>query len=210
MEKTVLIEQMLPSESNIIVESDAMGGKDLWISGVFMQSEIQNRNKRVYPLAEIVRAVQMANIMIKESNGIFGELDHPQGLTLNLDRVSHAITEMKMVGNDAIGKAKILNTPMGNIARALIESGVKVGVSSRGAGQVNEGFVNDFSFVTVDLVATPSAPGALPSSVYESLDMSSTGNKVITLAEHMKNDPAAQKYFKQQFLKFLSEMNYKK
>lgn len=208
MAHSILIEQLLPSESRIIVES-ATTGKDLWITGVFMQSEIQNRNKRTYPLSEISRAVQTAQAMIKESNGIFGELDHPSGLNLNLDRVSHAITEMKMVGNDAIGRAKILNTPMGITARALIESGVKVGVSSRGAGQVNESFVSDFNFVTVDMVATPSAPGALPDSIYESLDTFKKG-EIITLAEHVRQDPAAQKHFKKLIDQFLSEMNYAK
>lgn len=208
MTHSILIEQLLPSESRIIVESTTTG-KDLWISGVFMQSEIQNRNKRTYPLSEISRAVQTAQAMIKESNGIFGELDHPSGLNLNLDRVSHAITEMKMVGNDAIGRAKILNTPMGITARALIESGVKVGVSSRGAGQVNESFVSDFNFVTVDMVATPSAPGALPDSIYESLDTFKKG-EIITLAEHVRQDPSAQKHFKKLIDQFLSEMNYSK
>jgi hypothetical protein len=210
MTSTILIEHINPGDSNIIVESDLKNGKDLWITGVFMQSELKNRNGRLYPLAEISNAVATANAMIRETNGIFGELDHPSGLQLNLDRVSHAITEMKMVGNDAIGRAKILTTPMGNIARALIESGVKVGVSSRGAGNVNESVVSGFNFITVDLVGTPSAPGALPKSIYEGLELAANGQQVISLAEHVKHDAAAQKYFKEEMLKFICSMNYKR
>lgn len=208
----ILIEQLLPSESNIITESAGEGAeKSIWLNGVFMQADIKNRNGRTYPLHEIAKAVDETNKRIEESNGIFGELDHPQTLTINLDRISHVITEMKMVGSDAIGKAKIIDTPMGNIAKALIESGVKVGVSSRGAGQMNEGnTVSDFHFVTVDIVATPSAPGAVPTSIYESLDLSKNGNEIVTLAEHMKQDAAAQKYFKQGILDFLKEVQFSK
>lgn len=208
----ILIEQLLPSESNIITESAGTGAdKSIWLNGVFMQADIQNRNGRTYPLHEIAKAVDETNKRIGESNGIFGELDHPQTLTINLDRISHVITEMKMVGSDAIGKAKIIDTPMGNIAKSLIESGVKVGVSSRGAGQMNEGnTVSDFHFVTVDIVATPSAPGAVPTSICESLDMSKNGKEVVTLAEHMKQDAAAQKYFKQGILDFLKEVQFSK
>lgn len=208
----ILIEQLLPSESNIITESAGNGAdKSVWLNGVFMQADIKNRNGRTYPLHEIAKAVDETNKRIEESNGIFGELDHPQTLTINLDRISHVITEMKMVGSDAIGKAKIINTPMGNIAQSLIESGVKIGVSSRGAGQMNEGnTVSDFHFVTVDIVATPSAPGAVPTSIYESLDMSKKGSEIITLAEHMQQDAAAQKYFKQGILDFLKEVQFSK
>ena len=209
----ILIEQLLPSESNIITESvaDASGNKTIWLNGVFMQADIKNRNGRVYPIHEIAKAVEETNKRILESNGVFGELDHPQSLSINLDRISHVITEMKMVGSDAVGKAKIIDTPMGNIARALIDSGVKIGVSSRGAGQMTEGnTVSDFHFITCDLVATPSAPGAVPDSIYESFDMSRNGREVLTLAESMKYDPSAQKYFKEGILAFLKEVQYTK
>lgn len=208
----VLIEQLLPSESNIITESTVDdGNKTIWLNGVFMQADIKNRNGRVYPIHEIAKAVEDTNSKIQESNGIFGELDHPQTLNINLDRISHVITEMKMVGSDAVGKAKIIDTPMGNIAKALIESGVKIGVSSRGAGQMNEGnTVSDFHFVTCDLVATPSAPGAVPNSIYESLDMSKNGQEVLSLAEHVKHDQSAQKYFMEGIMSFLKEVQYTK
>ena len=197
MKSEILIEQLMPSESNLIVESNKDTDKSLWLSGVFMQGDLKNRNGRTYPMSEITKAVTEANDRIQESNGIFGELDHPQSLTINLDRISHVITEMKMVGANAVGKAKIIaDTPMGGIAKALIESGAKVGVSSRGAGQVNESIVTDFAFVTVDLVAQPSAPGAVPNSIYESLELSHNGNEIVSLSEQIQHDSKAQTFMK--------------
>lgn len=135
-----------------------------------------------------------------------GELDHPQTLSINLDRVSHVITEMDMNGSNAIGKARMLNTPMGNIARELINSGVALGVSSRGAGQVNEdGGVSGFQFVTVDIVAQPSAPNAYPQTVYESLELAKNGHNILDLAEAVRHDPSAQKYLKEEILSWLSK-----
>jgi len=205
MEQTILIEEYTPEEAGIITES-TKDGKNTYLSGVFMQAGIKNRNGREYPLDEISKAVDSAQKTITEHNGIFGELDHPQTLNINLDRISHVITEMTMDGNNAVGKAKLLNTPMGLIGKELVNSGVKIGVSSRGAGAVNEsGGVSDFNFVTIDIVATPSAPGALPTAVYEALDGNQKGRKVLTLAEQMREDPEAQEYFKNAILKFLAE-----
>jgi hypothetical protein len=171
-----------------------------------MQAELKNRNGRVYPLQEIQNAVNIANTRIKESSGIMGELDHPQTLTINLDRVSHVITEMRMEGNNAVGRARLLDTPMGNIAAELVRSGVRLGVSSRGAGSVNEsGGVNGFQFVTVDIVAQPSAPGAVPNSIYESMMMNKHGSEALTLAEQVRNDVKAQQYLKREIQKFLAE-----
>lgn len=201
----ILIEELSPSESHIITEAPTEG-KDIFLNGIFMQAGIKNRNGREYPLSEISSAVSLASNRIQEHNGIFGELDHPQTLNINLDRISHVITELRMDGNNAYGRAKLLETPMGLIAKELVRSGVKLGVSSRGAGQVNEGGgVSGFSFVTVDIVATPSAPGAMPSAVYESLEQSLHGNKVKTLAEELQHDPSAQEFFKREFVKFLNE-----
>jgi hypothetical protein len=205
MSVQLLIEELSPAQCHIVQESSS-DGKNMWLAGVFMQADIKNRNNRVYPLAEISRAVTEASQKIQELNGIFGELDHPQTLSINLDRISHVITDLRMEGTNAFGRAKILPTPMGNIAKTLVESGVRLGVSSRGAGEVNEsGDVNKYSLVTVDIVATPSAPGAMPTSIYESLEMSQNGRQVLTLSESIQHDPVAQKYFKQQILKFLSE-----
>lgn len=200
----LLVEELSPSEARVINESST-DGKSLWLNGICMQSSIKNRNGRNYPLNEITLAVENARQRIKECNGIFGELDHPQTLQINSDRISHVITEMWMHGNDAYGKARLLNTPVGLIAQELLNSGVKIGVSSRGAGNVNEsGDVNGFQFITYDIVITPSAPNAYPGMMYESLD-SKQGRKIMTLAEHVQHDAAAQQYFKKEIMKFLSQ-----
>ena len=201
----LLVEEFTPNEARVIQESST-DGKHMWLSGICMQSSIKNRNGRNYPLNEIAAAVQNAQARIKECNGIFGELDHPQTLNINSDRISHVVTEMWMNGNDAYGKAKLLNTPMGNIAQELLRSGVKIGVSSRGAGNVNEsGDVSGFQFITYDIVVTPSAPNAYPGLVYESLERAQNGNKILTLAEQVRYDDAAQKYFKREIMKWLFE-----
>lgn len=203
MKTQPLFEELLPSEANIITES-SQDGKSTYLSGIFMQADIKNRNGRLYPTTEISEAVKIAANTIKERNGIMGELDHPESLTINLDRVSHVITEMKMAGSNAMGKAKILGTPMGNIARELINAGVGLGVSSRGAGQVNEdGGVSGFQFITVDIVAQPSAPNAYPQTVYESLQHLKSGEKILDLAEAVRHDESAQKYLKKEIVNWL-------
>lgn len=204
----LLVEELAPTEAQMITESTT-DGKSMWLNGVCMQSSIKNRNGRNYPLHEIAAAVESARQRIKENNGIFGELDHPQTLQINSDRISHVITEMWMSGNDAFGKAKLLNTPMGLIAQELLKSGVKIGVSSRGAGNVNEsGDVQGFQFITYDIVITPSAPGATPGLMYESL-MNQKHRPVMTLAEQVRQDPVAQKYFKQEILKWVDSLTKK-
>lgn len=197
-----LAEHLTFNESNLLTETSG-DGKDLWISGICMQSTIRNRNGRVYPMHEIQEAVRAADTRIKTDGGIFGELDHPPTLTINSDRISHVITEMWMHGNDAYGKARLLNTPMGLIAKELLRSGVKIGVSSRGAGTVTEsGEVSSFQFQTYDIVITPSAPSAIANTMYESLQ-TTQGQKVMSLAESLKHDDAAQKYLTKEILKFI-------
>ena len=199
----LLVEELMPSECNLVQES-TQDGKTLCLSGVFMQADIKNRNGRIYPLSEITEAVNNGKLRITEQNGLMGELDHPQSLQINLDRVSHVITELWMQGSNAYGKAKLLNTPMGNIAQELVKSGIKIGVSTRGAGNVNEsGGVSGFQFITVDIVAQPSAPNAYPGSMYESIIHAKNGPQILTLAEQIRQDPAAQKYLKREILKFL-------
>lgn len=201
----ILIERWAPETSRILVETAATG-KNCFISGVFMQAEQRNRNGRIYPLQELAGACKLAEGVITETGGIFGELDHPPTLTVNLANASHVITELKMNGSDVIGKAKLLNTPAGLIARELFDSGVKVGVSSRGAGEVKEsGLVENFQFVTVDIVATPSAQGATPKTIFENFSGDKQGRKILTLAEQLVDDEAAQKYFQKEFLKFLTK-----
>lgn len=202
MNTEFLVEELSPSTANVLSEQ-SHDGKDLWLNGIFMQGEVQNRNNRVYPRSEIQKAVTSLQESIQMNNGVMGELDHPQSISLNLDRVSHLITEIHMVGNDAVGKARILNTPMGNIAREIIKSGFRVGVSTRGTGNVSAGIVEGYNCVTVDIVATPSAQGAVPSSIYESLD-SKQGRKVETLAEALQHDAEAQRFFSAEIRKWMS------
>lgn len=200
----LLIEDLSPSSAGLIQEA-SVDGKNLWLNGIFMMSETKNRNGRIYPLSEISSAVHNMSQKILETRGIMGELDHPNTLSINLDRVSHVITEVRMEGANAVGKMKLLDTPMGSIAKKLVEAGVAIGVSSRGAGNVNEaGLVDSFNVITVDIVATPSAQNAYPSSVYESLDHAKNGQQIITLAEQVQHDKAAQKYLKEEIMKWIN------
>lgn len=198
----VLIEHLDGSAANLMFEEQA-GNKRPYLSGIFMQAGIKNGNGRVYPLNEIATAVANINTRISEGYTVFGELNHPDNLTIDLNNVSHIITEMKMDGNNAIGKARILETPKGQIVKAIIDGGGKLGVSSRGSGNVVEGQVSGFSIVTVDIVATPSAHDAYPGYVMEAL---TENKKILTLAEATLHDNAAQKYFKSEIDKFFASM----
>ena len=148
--------------------------KDLYLEGVFLQSELANRNNRIYPKAVMEKEVTRYMKEYVDANRAFGELGHPEGPTINLDRVSHIITSLKEDGNNYIGRAKILNTPMGNIVRGLVEGGAQLGVSSRGMGTLKErdGGINevqsDFYLATAaDIVADPSAPDAFVQGIME-------------------------------------------
>lgn len=142
--------------------------KNFYISGPFLQAEMKNGNKRVYPKLVIEREVEShIKTKIAERRAL-GELGHPPTSEINLDRVSHLITELKMDGNNAIGKAQILDTPCGKIARALMESKVKLGVSSRGLGTMKNGIVqNDYKLICVDIVSDPSGPDCFVQGIME-------------------------------------------
>ena len=148
-------------------------GKDMKIKGVFMQAETKNRNGRVYPLDVLQKEVARYNKELVESKRAFGELGHPEGPTVNLDRVSHMIEELVPEGNNIIGKAKILDTPNGKIVKELLNAGAKLGVSSRGMGTLEKrGQTNyvkdDFYLATAgDIVADPSAPKAFVEGIME-------------------------------------------
>jgi hypothetical protein len=195
MKTQLLVEDMIGPTSNIIMESSE-DSKNMFITGVFMEANVKNRNNRIYPLAEMTRVVQQMQENIKNNMVIFGELDHPNSLQISSDRVSHIITDIRMEGNQAIGKAKILDTPCGKIAKILIkESGSRMGVSSRGAGSVDaQGNVSDYQLVTVDLVTQPSCASAIPNTIYESLDATSQGRHILTLAEEIQTSEDYQKY----------------
>ena len=160
----------------VIVEN-RNGKKNLFIEGVFLQGEIKNRNGRMYPMETLAREVGRYNENFVEKGRALGELGHPDGPTVNLDRVSHKIVSLKEEGNNFIGKAKILSTPMGKIASNLLGEGVKLGVSSRGVGSLNktnEGYSvvgEDFTLATAaDIVADPSAPDAFVDGIMEGKD----------------------------------------
>lgn len=200
MKQQLLSEHLNPGAARLTEQ--AVGG-NLYLNGIMMQAELKNGNGRNYPLSEISKAVDEAAERIKSGHSIMGELNHPDVLSINLANVSHAITEVRMDGNNAMGKMKLLNTPSGNIARGLIEGGVRLGVSSRGTGNVNEsGNVSDFSFVTVDIVSQPSAPGAYPDAITEAMN----SKKIMTLAEAMVHDPVAQAFFKKEMASFLEAL----
>ena len=138
----VLIETISPNQANLMVEEHSQS-KSSYLSGIFMQADLVNGNNRVYPLAEITSAVDNINKRIKEGYTVYGELNHPDNLQIDLSNVSHIITEMWMDGANAFGKAKIIeNHPKGQIVKAILEAGGKLGVSSRGSGNVVEGKVN--------------------------------------------------------------------
>jgi len=206
----VLIESIQPDVARIVCESPSPNkSNSMQLRGIFMQADIKNGNNRIYPLSEMTRAVEEANKTIAKNGGIFGELDHPERLLIQMDRISHAIKELYVSGNNVMGRAEILKTPMGLIAEELGKSGVRYGISSRGAGHVDPetGKVSKFVFVTADLVATPSAPGAYPQPITEGLFADSRqGRKVLTLAESLAHDEGAQQYFKKSVAKFLEEV----
>ena len=154
-----LREHLTFDQAKIVVEN-ANEGKDLYMKGICIQGGVRNANQRVYPVNEIGRAVKTLNDQITGGYSVLGEVDHPEGLNVNLDRVSHMITEMWMDDANGYGKLKILPTPMGQLVKTMLESGVKLGVSSRGSGNVSEdgdNTVSDFEIITVDVVAQPSA-----------------------------------------------------
>jgi len=202
-----LRETLTFDEAKIVVES-ANEGKDLYMKGICIQGGVRNANQRVYPVREIGRAVKTLNDQCSGGYSVLGEVDHPEGLNINLDRVSHMITEMWMDGPNGYGKMKILPTPMGQLVQTMLESGVKLGVSSRGSGNVVEGSgeVSDFEIITVDVVAQPSAPGAYPTPIYEHLMNARGGYKAYELAQATKHDDKAQKYLKESLVNIISRL----
>ena len=192
-------------QAQVVLESDDKDGKNLFLKGIAIQGGIRNANGRVYPVNEIEKAVKTLNDQLQNGYSVLGEVDHPEDLKVNLDRVSHMITQMWMEGPNGYGKMKILPTPMGNLVRTMLESGVKLGVSSRGSGNVSDsnGQVSDFEIITVDVVAQPSAPGAYPTPVYEHLMNTRRGNRAFQVAQETREDPKAQKYLKESLLQII-------
>ena len=183
-------------------------GKNLYMKGIFVQGGVKNANQRVYPVDEISRAVESVVKQIKGGYSVLGELDHPDDLKINLDRVCHVITDMWMDGPNGYGKLKVLNTPMGQLVTTMLESGVKLGVSSRGSGNVNEstGHVSDFDIVTVDIVAQPSAPNAYPKPVYEGLMNMKHGYRVLEMVKDANANVRVQKYLAEEVKRLIKDL----
>ena len=161
-------------EINYLTEADENGKKNYFIEGIFMQGDIKNRNGRMYPQQVLAKEVKRYNDAYITKNRAFGELGHPQGPTINLDRASHMIKELYQDGSNFVGKAKIMDTPMGNIVKNLMDEGASLGVSSRGMGSLKMGkygtqeVQRDFYLATAaDIVADPSAPDAYVNGIME-------------------------------------------
>ena len=197
------------NDANVIVESEQGDhGKSFYMKGVFIQGGVKNANERVYPVPEIEHAVEQLNEQIKSGNSVLGEVDHPDDLKINLDRVSHMIQSMWMDGPNGLGKLKILPTPMGDVISKMLGAGVKLGVSSRGSGNVDDmsGKVSDFEIVTVDIVAQPSAPNAYPKAIYEGLMNMPHGHRMLETLKHDRSSPAAQKYLASEVIRLIKDL----
>jgi len=206
-----LYEYMAPDRGHVQIKEaiTETGEKHFYMEGVFIQADVRNHNQRMYPLDEIAKAVQEVQNKVRSGESILGELDHPDELTINLDRVSHVIHDMWMNGSDGYGKLKIIeSTPCGKIAHGLLSSGIKLGVSSRGSGNVDhDGKVSDFEMVTVDIVAQPSAPEAYPQSIYESLYNMRGGSMIYEQARDASmGDKLANKHMGKSILDVIKEL----
>jgi hypothetical protein len=201
-----LRENLTFDAARMVVEG--VEGKDLYMKGICIQGGVKNANERVYPVSEIERAVGTLMEQIKAGSSVLGELDHPDDLKINLDRVCINMIEMWMDGPNGFGKMKILPTPMGNLVRTLLESGVKLGVSSRGSGNVNEanGHVSDFEIVTVDVVAQPSAPNAYPKAIYEGLLNMRHGHRMLEMAREAGSDNKVQRLLKEELKRLIKDL----
>ena len=197
------------ARAEILSEKAADGsGKNLYLKGICIEGGVRNANERVYPVNEIAKAVDTINEQIKTGHSVLGEVDHPEDLKINLDRVSHMIEKMWMDGPAGYGKLKILPTPMGELVKTMLTSGVKLGVSSRGSGNVNDanGHVSDFEIVTVDVVAQPSAPNAYPTAVYEGLMNMKYGHRALEIAKEVGTDNKVQRYLKEEVKRLIKEL----
>ena len=206
-----LREQLTFNQANIQVleESGPDGhGKNLYLKGICIEGNKRNANDRVYPLHEISKAVNTINEQIRSGNSVLGEVDHPDDLKINLDRVCHSVENMWMDGEAGCGKLKILPTPMGELIKTLLTSGVKLGVSSRGSGNVDDrtGHVSDFEIVTIDVVAQPSAPNAYPKAIYESMMNMKYGHRLLEIAKEAGENNKVQRYLKNEVVKLIRDL----
>jgi hypothetical protein len=210
MSSRYLREELTFSQANIRVleESDVGGKKHLYLEGICIEGDKRNANDRIYPLYEIRKAVETINEQILKGNSVLGEVDHPDDLKINLDRVCHTVEKMWMDGHAGCGKLKILPTPMGELIKTLLTSGVKLGVSSRGSGNVDDrtGHVSDFEIVTIDVVAQPSAPNAYPKAIYEGLMNMKHGHRILEMAREAGQDDKVKRYLADEVKKLIRDL----
>lgn len=208
---TFLSEYLNSSSSNYVTEEVSVGDgkpKKMYMKGIFIQGGIRNQNGRIYPVGEIREAVENINNRIRSGESVVGESEHPEGININIDRISHVIEEMWMDGPNGYGKLRILGTPAGTVIRTLLEEGVKLGVSSRGEGQVDgAGYVSNFNIVTVDIVVNPSCTSAYPVAILEGLRKSQYNGEINKLSMNAHNDPVAQKYLKKEISDFIKSLD---
>jgi len=193
----------------LLTEEAADGsGKSLYMKGICIEGDKVNANGRIYPAHEIRKAVDTINGQIKEGHSVLGEVDHPEDLKINLDRASHIIEHMWCEGAIGYGKLKIIPTPMGQLVKTMLDNGVKLGVSSRGSGNVDDrtGHVSDFEIVTVDVVAQPSAPNAYPKVIYEGLMNMKYGHRLLEVAREAGTDNKVQRYLKSGIVKLIRDL----
>jgi hypothetical protein len=192
----------------LLEEAHDGSGKTMKLKGICIEGGVRNANERVYPVHEIAKAVDTVNEQIKTGHSVLGEVDHPDDLKINLDRVSHMIEKMWMDGPAGYGTLKILPTPMGELVKTMLQSGVKLGVSSRGSGNVddNNGHVSDFEIVTVDVVAQPSAPNAYPTAIYEGLLNMRGGQKLLDMYKDPASSNKAQRFLKSEVLRLIKDL----
>jgi hypothetical protein len=207
-----LRENLTFDQAQVTLESQGEGDhKSLYLKGICIQGGVKNANQRVYPVSEIGNAVKTLKDQISGGYSVLGEVDHPDDLKVNLDRVSHMITDVWMDGPNGFGKMKILPTPMGKLVETMLDAKVKLGVSSRGSGNVSEsnGEVSDFEIITVDVVAQPSAPGAYPTPIYEHLMNTTGGHRAMLTASEVQQDTRAQKYLQEAMLRVINGLDVK-
>lgn len=203
----------------VIKENDSDGKKSFRLRGPFLEAEIKNKNGRVYSKDILVREVNdFVESKIKKNRSM-GELDHPENPTINLERVSHIIEELKMDGNVGLGIAKLIDTPMGRIAKTLVDEGVIVGMSTRGVGTLDgETVKEDYKLITVDIVADPSAPNCFVEGVLENKEFVIDGDQIVEIAvqnlqkkaDKMYNPKSMSNHVLSYMLDFISEINNKK
>jgi len=207
MTDCLLIETLRPSVANL---KETKSSTHWYLDGIFMQAEKQNGNGRVYPKSVLTEAINKMTDKMASGYNVLGELEHPEKLTIDLNNVSHVVESLRWSGDNVMGRAKILDTPKGEIVKALLKEGIKLGVSSRGSGSTTYRdditLVESFNLITVDIVATPSAPEAFPTSLRESINDIYNNQKIVSLGEAVRHDAAAQKYFENEIKSFLNSV----